>query len=259
MSSCLPLQGKKVLVPRGKKEAKAFSNLVEQYGGIPVEIPLIAFRAVQETTEIQHTIESLHTYDWIIFTSNVTVETFFQLLGEFDRNHFPKIAVIGEKTEQTLNQKSLYVDFIPDDYVAEGFVEKFLPIVHKGMKILLPKGNLARDYIATTLRANGVQVDERIIYETYFPEENKKKLVDLLVKKDLNILTFTSPSTVDHLIEVVNEHELHHSIEPCIIGCIGPITKKKLEAHGLRVHVMPEVYTVKHMLEDICTYITKNQ
>ena len=44
MITPLPLQNKKVLVPREKKKVKSFSEMVQKYGGIPVEISLLAFK-----------------------------------------------------------------------------------------------------------------------------------------------------------------------------------------------------------------------
>ena len=249
MTNSLPLRGKTVLVPRGEGQAKPFSDLVEKNGGIPIEIPLIAFRPVQFTNEIETLLTKLHTYDWIIFTSNVTVETFFSFLSEEEKKTFPKVAVIGKRTKEVLTQRGISVEFTPSKYVAEAFVSDFLPIVTKGMKILLPKGNLARDIIAKSLREQGAIVEEIIIYETYAPVESKNKLADLLNNQQLDILTFTSPSTVDHFMEIVHEHGLFDKLAHCIVACIGPVTCKKVTTVGLPVHISPDQYTVNDMIE----------
>jgi len=80
----LGLVDKKVLVPRGAGQAKSFSQLVEKYGGISIEIPLIAFRPIELTKELQTAMNEINTYDWIVFTSNVTVETFFSFYKNKD-------------------------------------------------------------------------------------------------------------------------------------------------------------------------------
>jgi uroporphyrinogen-III synthase len=254
MKEHLPLLGKSILVPRGKKEAKAFSTLVIKYGGVPVEIPLLSFRPIVPSEEMKEKMYNIYTYDWIIFTSNVTVETFLATANNiFDL--LPKIAVIGKRTEDVLTSKGYKVDFVPDEYVAEGFVREFLPLVQKGMKVLIPKGNLARDYIAESLNAAGAHVDELIVYETYLPEESKSQLKDAIIEKQIDILTFTSPSTVDHFMEVINENGLHQFLDDCLISCIGPITKERIESVGLHVHVIPETYTVVDMLGKIISYL----
>ena len=251
----LPLSGKTVLVPRGKAQAKSFSDLIEGYGGIPIEIPLLAFKPVEATDELQVILNQLHTYDWLILTSNVAVETFFSFINLAEEKKLPKIAVIGKRTENCIIKRGLNVEFTPKEFVAEGFVEEFLPHVKQGMKVLIPKGNLARDYICTSLMAAGAVVDEGVIYQTYFPEESKQLLKEKLATKSIDILTFTSPSTVDHLMEVVNGNKLQPLLKDCIIGCIGPITVERAKHYNLRVHSSPEVYTVDHMLKTIIDYL----
>lgn len=256
MIKSLPLLDLKVLVPRGKDQAKSFSQLVERYGGIPIEIPLIAFRPIKKNQLLHEALRALDTYDWIIFTSNVTVETFFSFLKEEEMGKaFPKIAVIGKKTAEVLMEMGQTPEFVPSSYVAETFVEEFLPLMDQDSRVLVPKGNLAREYIAQSLTEAGAQVDEVVIYETYLPVESRVKLAGLLAENQLDILTFTSPSTVDHLMDVVNEYRLDEQLKNCIIGCIGPVTEKKLLAYGLTVHASPKVFTVKEMINSTIAYL----
>jgi uroporphyrinogen-III synthase len=152
-------------------------------------------------------------------------------------------------------ERGLSPAFVPSSYVAEAFVEEFIPYIDKGSKILLPKGNLAREYIARSLTQVGAQVDEVVIYETYMPAESRVKLAGMLAEHQLDILTFTSPSTVDHLMEVVKEYGLEEQLKDCMIGCIGPVTEKKLRAYGLTVHASPKVYTVKDMINSTIAYL----
>lgn len=256
MSPSSSLNGKKVLVPRGKKSAKSFSSIVEGYGGIPIEIPLLDFRPILKDDIIKPIVESLHTYDWIVFTSNVTVETFLSFI-EGNEGLLPKIAVIGEKTEESLKNHSIDVNFKPKEYVAESFVQEFAPFVKPADKLLIPKGNLARDVIAQFFRGKGHTVDEVIIYETYFPSDSKEKLVDLLKNKSVDILPFTSPSTIEHFMSVVEEYQLQDNIKDCIVAAIGPVSKRKCEQLGLKVDVMPDVYTSYDMIIAVVEYLNK--
>ncbi|MFO1443117.1 uroporphyrinogen-III synthase [Bacillus sp. Bva_UNVM-123] len=251
----LPLNGKSILVPRGKDQAQPFSDLIRSYGGKAVEIPLIAFKPVEVTDELRTIMSRLYTYDWIIFTSNVTVETFVAIFNGLKKKELPKVASIGKRTENCLLSKGIQVDFTPQEYVAEGFVEEFLPLIEPGSKVLIPKGNLARDYICSALTAKGALVDEVVIYSTYFPIESKQLLVENLIAKKLDILTFTSPSTVDHLMDVVKEYNLYNEVADCLIGCIGPITTERAKHYKLTVHSSPDVYTVHHMLQSIIVYL----
>jgi uroporphyrinogen-III synthase len=258
MISSFSLQNKTVMIPRGKSHAKSFSELVARYGGIPVEIPLIAFRPVAANEHLREVLKNLHTYDWIIFTSNVTVETFFSFMKSISEK-LPKIAVIGEKTRQEIESRGAEVSFTPEHYVAEGFVEEFSLFIKEGARILIPKGNLAREYIAASLMKQGATVDEVVIYETYLPDESREKLVQMLRNGSLDILTFTSPSTIDHFMEVVVENQLHNQIRQSLVACIGPVSKRKAEEWGLTVHAAPEKYTVEEMLKSIIEYVKNPQ
>ncbi|HJV16238.1 MAG TPA: uroporphyrinogen-III synthase [Bacillales bacterium] len=255
MDSSLPLLHKKILVPRGEREAKSFSQLLRKYGGIPIEIPLIAFRPKSVSQELIGYLTNIHTYDWIIFTSNVTVETFLSFFNMEQLESLPKIAVIGKRTKKVLEDKRFKVAFTPTEYVAEAFVAEFLSFVSSGMKVLIPKGNLARDYIADSLRNNGAIVDEVIVYETFMPEESRQKLVNVIKNNGLDILMFTSPSTVDHFMDVVKELKCEPLLAEYLIGCIGPSTEKKLTSYHLKVHASPKVYTVEEMIKSMNKYL----
>ncbi|MCS0670981.1 uroporphyrinogen-III synthase [Cytobacillus firmus] len=255
MKQTSPLEGMTVLVPRGKKQAHSFSALIQSYGGIPVEIPLIAFEPLQDKEALFKAHKRIQTYDWVIFTSATAVDAFFENLSL--GGPFPNIAVIGEKTKKLLMDKGLKVQFMPRDYVAEGFVEDFLPFVEEGMKVLIPKGNLARDYIAASLSENGADVDEIIVYETTFPRESIGLLKKQLSGKGLDILAFTSPSTVDHFIGALKELGYQNAVKDSVVGCIGPVTRERAKAYGLRVHAVPEEYTVHSMLKSIISYLAE--
>jgi len=253
-----PLQNKHVLIPRGAKQARAFSELVEGLGGIPVEIPLIAFRPVSASEELVYILKEVHKYDWIVFTSNVTVETFFSYYKN-SGEPFPKIAVIGSKTREVLEEKHYQASFTPKEYVAEGFVKEFLPHVREGMRVLIPKGNLAREYIASSLKKHGVLVDELIIYETYMPDESRNKLAKMITDGKLEILAFTSPSTIDHFMNIVRDYQLEDRVENCIVACIGPVSKRKAEEYGLTVHACPRTYTVEEMMKSVIEFLKNEQ
>jgi uroporphyrinogen-III synthase len=249
----LSLQNKTVLNPRGKKSAQSFSKVVEKYGGLPIEIPLIDFKPIELTSELNEIRMEIQTYDWIIFTSNVTVETFFTYMNRDDLV-IPHLAAIGEKTAQVLIDKGCKVHFTPSKYVAETFVEEFSTKIHPGTKVLLPKGNLARDYIYTQLTKLGAIVEDITIYETVFPIKSKTILEQMLIENKLDIICFTSPSTVDHFMGVV-ENRFWDKLHTCVIACIGPIAQKRAEKWGLTVHVVPKHYTVEEMIKSTAEYL----
>jgi uroporphyrinogen-III synthase len=89
------------------------------------------------------------------------------------------------------------------------------------------------------------------------PDESREKLAKMLSDDELDILMFTSPSTVNHFMSVVKEYELGSHIKRCVISCIGPVTEKRLLANGLPVHVSPAEYTVKEMIKSTIQFLEK--
>lgn len=242
------LEQKRILIPREQGQAKKYRDFLTSFNFIPIEIPLLAFRAKTLTNEETKLLAQIETYNWIVFTSHVTVETFFQLV-EVDRlKNKVKIAAIGSKTAEIVEGFGLKVDFVPDLFVAEKFVEQFAPKVNAGEKVFIPKGNLAREIIRTTLEEKNVLVTEIVLYETYFPENFSVLLRDAILENKIDIALFTSPSTVNHFMSVVNQYGLHEEIKRLIIVSIGPITTQKIVEFGLTCHVEPDIFTVDNAI-----------
>ena len=132
--SLSPFENKHVLIARDKKKQNPFQRLSKSWGGVPVEIPLLGFRPRKITPDIQDKMKHLSTYDWVIFTSNVTVETFLSYV-ELPSPDFRELQRLERKQQNHLKKKGLSVEFIPTEYVAEAFVDEFTPLVQKGMEV----------------------------------------------------------------------------------------------------------------------------
>jgi len=66
----------------------------------------------------------------------------------------------------------------------------------------------------------------------------------------IDIITFTSSSTVKNFLELTGEKFLP-SIKNIKIACIGPVTEKTAREAGLNVEIIPEQYTVSSLLDAI--------
>ncbi|GAA0333794.1 uroporphyrinogen-III synthase [Bacillus carboniphilus] len=251
MESDQPLKGYRVLFPRGGKPAVRFANQVKQAGGTPSVIPLIEFRAKP------FTIMSLQSYQWLVFTSQNSVRYFLEKADLY--NFKGKIAAVGEKTAEALVERGFHVDFIPSVYVAEVFIKEFLPIVKQGESLLFPKGNLAPPTIKNELQQVGVQVDELVVYETYFPKESKDDLIEFLMNGDQSrIVVLTSPSTVRHFMNVF-QSTYEKAMRPKLLyAVIGTATQKALQEYGVEPAIMPEQFTFDHLFNEILTYFKQH-
>jgi uroporphyrinogen-III synthase len=256
MCKPLPLTGKSILVTRGKDQAKEFSTLIKEAGGIPIEIPLISFKLPDNQSEVRQTIKSIDTYDWLVFTSKNGVKFFFDVYSR--EKPLPKIAAVGAKTEAALKEYGYIPEVVPSDYVAEGLICALEPLINKDDSILLARGNLSRSILATELSKKCGNVHDLIIYDTVENNNEKQKLIELLSTGQLDVLTFTSSSTVTSFLKLVNGTAWREWIQNLIIACIGPVTKQALEVAKMEIHVCPNTYTTEDMLLEITNYMRRN-
>lgn len=122
-------------------------------------------------------------------------------------------------------------------------------LVKPNDRVLLVKGNLARPTLKEALVQLGADVTDLVVYETKMNESGKEQLLDLLKKQALDVVTFTSSSTVESFMNMLDGIEWRRLLAHCVIACIGPITKQTAEQFGLRVHICPEQYTIDDMIK----------
>ncbi|WP_163101762.1 uroporphyrinogen-III synthase [Peribacillus alkalitolerans] len=254
------LHHKHVLITRGSNQSSEMSSMIKQHGGIPYVIPLLSFQKSESNQDkISAVLQRLPNFDWLVLTSKNGVDFLFEWLDCLNiQPKLPKIAVIGAKTLFYLQTKGHEADFVPTSYVAEVFVEEFITILQSNEQVLIAKGNLARDVIATGIRESGYLCEEIIIYDNVIPEGSEKALKDCLSENKIDIITFTSSSSVDHFMKIVKRYQLQEYILDSAIACIGPIAKARADKHGLIVEICPEVYTIDGMIEAMKNYYSNN-
>jgi uroporphyrinogen III methyltransferase/synthase len=84
-------------------------------------------------------------------------------------------------------------------------------------------------------------------------------LKESLLKKSIDMVTFTSSSTVKNfvsLLECDGPEELSRLMDGIAIAVIGPITAKTAEKYGLQVNIQPDEYTIPAMVEAIVKFFT---
>ncbi|MEI4829472.1 uroporphyrinogen-III synthase [Bacillus sp. FJAT-53711] len=249
------LRGKTVLITRAKQQAKEMSTEVRKQGGIPLEIPLLHITAVSNES-FQQVRDELDTYNWIIFTSKNGVNFFLDGIKQ-SLPHTIKIAAVGVKTKKELEKRGYTVHFVPTAFVAEAFAEEFVSYIGSGTRVLLPKGNLARDVIPEALRGHGAIVRELVVYETAVHVQKREQLIDALQSRGIDVITFASPSTVQSFIALLEDENWREWIKECTIACIGPITEREARKHFQNL-LIPKEYTIESMLQCISEYYYKN-
>jgi len=246
MKDSEPLKGETIVFTGTPKSRDVF-ELVEQYGGKPVSLPLIEVAECSEPTD-KLRLEACATYDWLIFTSQSAVDAFDAKLKRFDitAESIPSnIAAIGTRTAAALEKIGFTVHFIPTVFSADVFVKEFDPKENDLRRLLFLKGSIAGATISEELP---FEVDEWTVYTTNKAQHNAEKIIDLLNKEQQVNMLFASPSAVKVFVEEVLPHT---GWDGYTIGAIGHITERALIAVGATVDVRPSIYTLQALVEKL--------
>jgi uroporphyrinogen III methyltransferase/synthase len=247
------LKNKRILITRPRAQSQKFANSLAAQGAQPVFFPVIEIVPAEDVSVLDRELKNLGQYDWLIFTSVHGVEAFFNRLDALDIKRLPpriRVAAVGPRTARALSDRSVWVEHVPDEYVPEALLPGFGSNLY-GKRFLLPQSNLARTELAGRLRASGALVNEVIAYRTV-PSEPNASEVDAL-RSGVDVITFTSPSTVHNFVQIVRKNGLDPLDLPGapLIACIGPVTRKAAEEAGLLTQIAPEQYTTDGLVAAI--------
>ncbi|MFD0678827.1 MULTISPECIES: uroporphyrinogen-III C-methyltransferase [unclassified Paenibacillus] len=256
-----PLFGRRILVTRARSQASDLVNLIEELGGEAVEFPVIRTQAPTKTAAkeaLAQALNQLYDFDWVIFTSVNGVEQFFEQLrlSRIDVRSLGKarIAAVGPKTAEALNMRGLMAEALPAKFQGDELLSSIEADLKPGQRVLLATADIAKEYLPARLREKGLNVTEVDVYETVLETDGGTEVIELLQKKAIHIITFTSSSTVTNLIRALEELGTANPKEllaSCQIACIGPMTAQTVKEAGLSVDYLAEEATVESLVDSL--------
>ncbi|MFT5194494.1 MAG: hydroxymethylbilane synthase [Cellvibrionaceae bacterium] len=261
----LPLLDKRVLVTREQLQAKLFVEKLLAKGAIPVEFPVLQFQPLH-SAELDNL--DINTFDWVVFTSGNAVRQFFahqnfvnsrwlasDAAGDAARKFF-KVAASGSTTAAVLENFGIWPDFVPEQFIGEQLVSGLGDL--EGKRVLLPRSKQGRPEIAEILRQNGAILLEIPLYDTVVTVPSPAEWANF--EMGFDILTFTSPTSVKHLIHILeNKNQSFDSVKNKLIASIGPVTSQALVDAGLPVHIEADPYTMDGVISSIEEYISQSK
>jgi uroporphyrinogen-III synthase len=255
----MPLRGKTILITRSLEQSEEFIRAVEAKGGKTVLFPTIQIHDPDSWVEVDEAIKHIKTFDGVIFTSRNAVEKFFE------RMKFHKIPpdvlitffifAVGEKTKSLIEKYNLLVTAIPENYTAESLGETIQAICVKEKRFLFPRGNLGKDIITEKLSTLKATVIPVTVYKTvqlvpYNTDEIKQKLLN----GNIDVVTFTSPSTVKNFFSLFTEEAKVEFVHKIVFAVIGEVTAETLRQLGYNPKIIAEPSTVEGMIQAIENY-----
>jgi uroporphyrinogen III methyltransferase/synthase len=250
-----PLFGKGVVITRPQEQAVEFAQLLSAEGARVVLFPTIRIVEPSDWKPVDRAIASLESYQWVVFTSANGVKHFFRRLREKGRDIRDlkgiRVGTIGPATAAAIEGLGIPVDIVPDDFISEGVVKAFRGVDLKGKRVLLPRAAEARDVIPEGLTTLGASVDAVTVYRTVRSESGREALQALLDAGKVDVITFTSPSTVINYKKIMGDDPLPGKVR---IACIGPVTAAAAKKQGFTVDIFQETFTIPGMVEALVSY-----
>jgi len=254
-----PLFGKGVVITRPEKQADDLAQLLIKEGATPIHFPTIKIVPPLSWRELDKAIKKLDDYDWLIFTSANGVAYFFERLSAKGKDIRDlkgiKICCIGPATARQVQDKGIRVDLIPGEFISEGILKSFARKKLKGKKILLARAAEARDVLPEGLKKLGARVDVATAYVTVTSGRKKNELEDLFYENRVDVITFTSSSTVNNFRKIMGSgFRLPEGVK---IASIGPVTAATARKAGFPVDIHQEEYTMEGLVNALNAYFGK--
>ena len=230
------------------------TTALEDLGANCIEAPAIKIaNPDDEFTTLDSAISKITEYEWIIFTSTNGVDRFFARLfaKSLDARCLAnaKIAAIGTSTADKLKNYGIIADKVPTMFMAEGILNVLKEDIKEGTKVLIPRAQKAREALPIGLRELGAVVDVAETYCTKMADTNKDEIKTLLKEHKVDMVTFTSSSTVENLLKLIDDEK--NLLDNVAKASIGPITANTCRKHGLTVDVEADIYTIDGLVEKI--------
>lgn len=248
------LFGKTIVVTRSRDQASEFSEKLINLGAEVIEFPTINIVKPDDFEPLDDEIRNLEATDWLIFTSVNGVDAFFSRILELDKDIRElkgiKICAIGPATAQRIANLRLRVDCRPPKYVAESIVDELKRMGEiKDRKFLIPRADIARSYLPDELRSFGARVSDIVAYKTIIAEPRDLRIVDRLRNGEINIVTFTSSSTVRNFVKIIGKENIDAVDNNVKFASIGPITTKTAGELGINIGIEAREYTIPGLVD----------
>ena len=251
----LPLAGVRVVVTRARAQAAEMVARLQRLGAEAIEVPTIAIAPPEDPGPLDAACDRIGTFDWVVFTSvNAVARVAARLaavpggLRDLDGR---RLCAVGAATAEALAGRGLRVDLVPDEYRAEGVIRALRGQGDlTGVRVLLPRGDLARDVLPAELGRAGAEVTAVTAYRTV-PADLDREGPDirrLLRERRVDVVTFTSGSSVRNLARAIGERRAADLLRRVEVACIGPVTAEAAGRLDIATTIMPAESTVPALL-----------
>lgn len=247
------LWGTRILLTRPRHLISGMAKQLRDKGAEVLEVPAVSIEPCSDMESFRKALERLSQYTVLAFTSPSGVQVFFRQL-KLERTDIRKlahlkIAAIGKGTAKELEERGIFVDYMPEVYDAVSLGKLLCQKCSAEDVIFLPRASDGNPQLVEEAEKSGAKVVEVPMYDTVYEKNNVIDLTREIRKDAIDYAVFTSASTVKSFAELV---------DPCVYEkvqavCIGKKTEEAARSYGMKTFVSKEaaIESVVEKLEEL--------
>lgn len=276
----------------GSRRASELAQLVAKFGGVPYIAPTVGIEVREEAgRQVDALVGRIvgGEFDYGVFMTGPSVYLLMARAEErgqrgdvVERLNRLTVVARSHKPQRVLETYGVRVALVPSDNTAEGIAIAMAPLPLQGKRIAILWHGAPLPLLREALEAKGAGVFEAQAYTyapaleergaavlgalgfAYVPPEHQKvlDLIRELVEGSIPVITFTSPPAVRNLFRLAKESGRLEALRGALnagvlVVAVGPPTRQAIEAFGVRVDVMPDVYKLGPMVRAIMDHLAR--
>ena len=253
-----PLFGKRIVVTRPADRSERLADLLEALGAETIQLPAIELAPVQANGAFHRAMHALDEFAWVFFTSPEGIQWFRRLLASERRDlrilRGRHIGAIGPKTAASIEQLGIHVDFVPKTFSQDGMLEGLGRRRLAGRRALILSAKNSRDVLERGLKRCGMDVVKVPIYQTAVPAALARRVREVFARP-VDLVTVTSSSCVDHVVEALRAGGLHRHVRRIRFASIGPVTSSTVRRYGGQIAVEAKQATIEALVDAIVSAV----
>ena len=143
-----------------------------------------------------------------------------------------------------MRERGIQPDLVPERFISTDLLPLLAQDQH-GIRTAVIRAAEGRDDLLDELRARGGEVDLGVAYRTIAADYDLDELRALIASDAIDVVTFTSASTVDNFFGKLTPDEHARLLQRALIASIGPTTSEAIRRYGKEPDVTAANATIR--------------
>jgi uroporphyrinogen III methyltransferase / synthase len=235
------LRGKRIIVTRAPEQSRELIESLHAKGAEVFLLPLVRFAPPYDSGPLDEQLARLASFDAILFLSANAVRFVCSRCRELNIDiagaQAPGlIAAVGPATSRILSDEGVRVDYVAREHTGESLARELRESL-AGRSVLLPRSDRGDERVPAALAEIGARVTEVVAYRTAVPHDFDAIVVAKILRAEVDVIIFASPSAVQNFAGVFGANEVAEVAKRVHFAAIGPRTAQTLGEAGLPVAI----------------------